>query len=207
MGGDTATSNMLKSQIIPCNEGADSCEFRIAQNEVKQAGQGLLKYTSDDPNAGGLALEGLAYTGDSGGPAFIDGKIAGVNSGGECCAYGSEDQYCRLSDKLPWLQGVVASGQAPAIPDCSAFVSPEVETEEDSSETAVPPPTPPPATPPPATPPPTAKPLTDEEKEVLHQRRYHECGPLAFCRGAPRLRLPCLLLLQRLRERARTRRV
>ena len=48
-----------------------------------------LIYKMDKQKDGGLELEAIAYSGDSGGPAFIevDGKlqIAGVNSAGDCC--------------------------------------------------------------------------------------------------------------------------
>jgi len=54
-----------------------------------------------------LPTEGLGWSGDSGGPAFIDNKIAGVNSGGDCCNYGNEDQFKRLQDSFDWLDDLI----------------------------------------------------------------------------------------------------
>ena len=54
-----------------------------------------MDYIFDKESSGGLPLEGLSFGGDSGGPAFIflngENYIAGVNSGGACCYYGSKD--------------------------------------------------------------------------------------------------------------------
>jgi len=61
----------------------------------KALASGTLDYTFNSPKNGGLPHEGLGGSGDSGGPAFIEknGKlhIAGANSGGDCCKYGSTD--------------------------------------------------------------------------------------------------------------------
>ena len=50
-----------------------------------------------------MPLEAIAWDGDSGGPALIEVdsetgelQIAGVNSNGDCCTYGDEDEYTRL---------------------------------------------------------------------------------------------------------------
>lgn len=69
-------------------------------------------YTFDDPADDGMDDEGLAASGDSGGPAMIkkDGTyhIAGVNSGGTCCEFGSKDQYKRIADNWDWVKSTVA---------------------------------------------------------------------------------------------------
>ena len=53
----------------------------------------------------------MAFSGDSGSPAMITSGgtvyIAGVNSGGGCCAFGSKDEYKRLADNLVWIQSIV----------------------------------------------------------------------------------------------------
>ena len=41
----------------------------------------MIQYEFNSPNDGALDLEALAWSGDSGGPTFINGQIAGVNSG------------------------------------------------------------------------------------------------------------------------------
>jgi len=119
--GDTGTSAKKEKDIEPCTEVGD-CKFRVAENIFESAEKGLLKYRFDDPSNGGLPKEGLAYTGDSGGPAFLGTElareIAGVNSGGDCCGYGSVDMYCRLADKTAWLDSAMSTGTAPAIDDC-----------------------------------------------------------------------------------------
>ena len=51
----------------------------------------------------------MSWAGDSGGPALgrdKDGKyrVMGVNSTGDCCHYGSYDNYARLGDvALEWI--------------------------------------------------------------------------------------------------------
>lgn len=105
--------------------GDDSCiegdgKFRRAHNIVTAAEQspgGIIKYVMDDPNeeSGALSLEGLAQSGDSGGPAIItrSGKnyLAGANSGTDesnPCDYGSVDQYCRISAHHLWIYSAIA---------------------------------------------------------------------------------------------------
>jgi hypothetical protein len=70
-------------------------KFHVLNNKFEKAGSGTLDYTFDDPADGGLTGEGLAASGDSGGPAMIlrggEWYIAGVNSGGTCCEFGSTD--------------------------------------------------------------------------------------------------------------------
>ncbi len=33
--------------------------------------------------------------------------IAGTNSGGSCCNFGSDDEYKRLADNLDWITSVI----------------------------------------------------------------------------------------------------
>ena len=100
----------------------------MAENVFTSAGPetGVLEYTFDPP-ATALPTEGLAWSGDSGGPAFVvrNGTryIAGVNSGGECCSYGDTDAYTRLSPKLAWIDGTIAAEHA-APYDCSSLPRP-----------------------------------------------------------------------------------
>lgn len=88
--------------------------FRVAENKVEKVEDGMLKYTFDDPSSGGSRpLEGIAWAGDSGGPLLIKGddgkdRIAGVNSAGDCCGYGSTDAYKRVADHYVWLSAVIS---------------------------------------------------------------------------------------------------
>ena len=78
--------------------------FRIGKNIINRITENTLQYSLDRPSHGGLDLEAIGWSGDSGGPALIerDGKlyVTGVNSGGDCCSYGSVDEICRLSSKI-----------------------------------------------------------------------------------------------------------
>ena len=62
----------------------------------------MLIYTMDRESEGGLRLEGIGNSGDSGGPALIrnpdNGRwnIGGVKSNGQGPFYGSENEYTRL---------------------------------------------------------------------------------------------------------------
>jgi len=88
--------------------------FRVAQNKVETVEDGMLKYTFDNPSSGtSRPLEGIAWAGDSGGPLLIKGedgkdRIAGVNSAGDCCGYGSTDAYKRAADHYEWLKAVIS---------------------------------------------------------------------------------------------------
>jgi len=113
-------------------------KFRVAENIVTSTStKGMVEYKLDQS---GLPLEGIAWSGDSGGPAFIirDGVryIAGVNSAGSCCKYGSVDGYSRLSTKAAWIAATI-SGKSPAAFSC--------QTLADAPTSSSPPPPPPPA--------------------------------------------------------------
>jgi len=70
----------------------------------------MVQYKFDTLTSGEiLDMEAMSWSGDSGGPMLIaDGsswKIAGVNSSGECCNYGSVDEYARLGKgALQWIE-------------------------------------------------------------------------------------------------------
>lgn len=104
--GDTGVAGIRGSQTVRDNT------FRVAENMVTSVKKGRLGYRLDQR---GLPLEGIAWSGDSGGPAFItDGtgarRIAGVNSAGRCCKYGSLDEYSRLSSKAVWIERTMSTG-------------------------------------------------------------------------------------------------
>lgn len=76
--------------------------FHLGTNKVHTINDNMLIYTMDrQGEEGGLPLEAIGYSGDSGGPALTKNDagewlIAGVKSNGECCQYGSENEYTRL---------------------------------------------------------------------------------------------------------------
>lgn len=90
--------------------------MRAAHNTVDSVSSGWLRYTFDAPPDGD-DLEGISGPGDSGGPAllvkgdslFVIG-VSAYNDGNPECTYGSHEFYCRVSDEVDWLDGVM-SGQ------------------------------------------------------------------------------------------------
>lgn len=106
-----------------CNDGSNpDCvttdrTFRLGENIVIDTDDGVLHYRFDNPSSAGstaLDLEAMAWSGDSGGPALItddDGTvfIAGTNSAGDCCDYGSVDGYKRTGDHFEWIKSVIES--------------------------------------------------------------------------------------------------
>jgi hypothetical protein len=69
----------------------------------------MLIYTMDRPRDGGLPLEALGYSGDSGSAALVDvngtWQIAGVLSNGEGPDWSTEGEYTRLGGLgYQWIQ-------------------------------------------------------------------------------------------------------
>ena len=95
----------------------------------------MLVYTMDRDRDGGLPLEAIAWSGDSGGPAFIersgDYYIAGINSSGDCCSYGDQDEYTRLGGfAYNWIQANIENSDLRGgtfIQDCAAWLAGEEE--------------------------------------------------------------------------------
>ena len=113
--GDTGEAGMDEDDTY------NDKKFRVAKNIVTDVSNGVLTYRFDEGDDG-LENEGLAFSGDSGSPAFIDGQLAGVNSGGDCCDYGSLDQYKRLQTHLGWIGDIIGlGGDYDEVPDCDAF--------------------------------------------------------------------------------------
>jgi hypothetical protein len=118
------TGNAATIKAKDCDDGAEDGKFRHGENNVERvsekSGGGIIYYTMR--KTGGLPLEAISASGDSGGPAYIqgpDGKmyIAGTNSGSNDnngCRYGSTDQYCRLSRHYSWIQSVINATAAAA---------------------------------------------------------------------------------------------
>ena len=79
-------------------------KFRRSENRVDWIDKGILYSTFSDDDRD---LEGLSWLGDSGGPLFIDGLLAGVNSDGNCCGFGSVDEYKRVGDHFEWVKDVI----------------------------------------------------------------------------------------------------
>ena len=93
-------------------------KFRIAENRVDRAADGVLTFLFDSPASGrALPLEGISGPGDSGGPALImtpkGWATAGVSSvqrthGGAEGLYGVEEVYARVRDHAEWIDGIIA---------------------------------------------------------------------------------------------------
>ena len=95
----------------------------------------FITYKFDGPSKQ-LDDEAMSWSGDSGGPALIwtgteidsGFKVGGVNSIGDCCETGNEDNYARLGGTaLDWIVANTASVDGPAIDDanpCSMFGEP-----------------------------------------------------------------------------------
>ena len=106
--GKTITLVGWGDLCVAGNQHPSNCKggnrFRTGKNVINEIGENTLRYTLDSGFRGGLDLEAIGWSGDSGGPALIErgGKlyVAGVNSGGDCCSYGSVDEFCRLSSKI-----------------------------------------------------------------------------------------------------------
>lgn len=127
-----------------CDDGSEDEKFRHGENDVERvsttASGGIIYYTMR--KTGGLPLEAISASGDSGGPAYIkgpDGKmyIAGTNSGSNDnngCRYGSTDQYCRLSRHYDWIQSVIGttarspSSPSPTSPGLDAYIKQKMDT-------------------------------------------------------------------------------
>ena len=96
-GGDGLTGPVERDSV-----------FRAATNRVDRVREKWLQFRFDAPPAG-TDLEGISGPGDSGGPALIDGKIAGVSSAqddratGKEGVYGVDEYYARVSSYLDWI--------------------------------------------------------------------------------------------------------
>lgn len=151
--GVTGTADKIKAR--DCISGPEDGNFRHAENTVEKVsspvlGGGIIYYTMSKNNAKDtLPLEGISASGDSGGPAFIqgpDGKryIAGTNSGSDNnngCRYGSTDQYCRLSRHYSWIQSVIDGSPTP-VPEPTPAPTPEPTPAPTPEPTPTPAPTP-----------------------------------------------------------------
>ena len=101
--------------------------FHRGKNIIGQVRANMLVYEMSE---NGLALEAMGWSGDSGGPALIDVsgtyKVAGVNSNGDCCSYGDNDEYTRLGSSVAyaWIQANTANsavGGGVGIDDCEVW--------------------------------------------------------------------------------------
>lgn len=113
--------------------------LRAAHNVVSAVRPGWIEFVFDAP-PDGEDLEGISGPGDSGGPALVgddDGwwivGVSAYNVGLPPCTYGTIEHYCRVSDNLPWIRGVmdgtVATDTAPRLMT--------YQTDEDGRTTAV----------------------------------------------------------------------
>lgn len=94
--------------------------MRAAHNLVDATRPGWLSFAFDAPPKA-LDLEGISGPGDSGGPALLRNErgwaIVGVsayNDGDPHCTYGTVEHYCRVSDNLDWIRGIMSGEIKPS---------------------------------------------------------------------------------------------
>jgi len=86
--------------------------LRAGTNRIDKALKNWLVFTFDAPPAG-TELESVSGPGDSGGPAFIAGLLAGVSSAqddratGREGAYGVSEYYARVSSYRAWIEATM----------------------------------------------------------------------------------------------------
>ena len=88
--------------------------FHRGENVIESINDNMVTYTFDSPSEGGLFLEAIGWSGDSGSGAIVeqDGTkyIVGVQSNGDCCEYGNQDNYARLGGiAYQWIMDNLAS--------------------------------------------------------------------------------------------------
>ena len=117
-GGGTEPPE-CRTTSLGCNQ------LREGENMFDSIHHNVLRYSLTAQWQGALPREAIAWSGDSGGPAFIGTRLAGINSGGDCCGYGSADEYVRVGSLLSstWIAQSIARGAAQSIGDCSAWES------------------------------------------------------------------------------------
>ena len=111
-----------------CEESGGCEQLRAGQNVFDAIKGNVLEYSLTSPDDdSALALEAVAWGGDSGGPAFLSeggvDYLVGVNSGGKCCSYGDTDQYVRVASTLSreWIDETIAADAALPIADCTPW--------------------------------------------------------------------------------------
>lgn len=85
--------------------------LRAVENRVDDAGPLRLFLAFDAAPTRARPLEGIGAAGDSGGPLFIRGVLAGVSSGadGPPGEYGTTDVYVRVSAHIAWIESVAGA--------------------------------------------------------------------------------------------------
>jgi len=116
-------------------QGKDETQYGIFHrgfNVFEDIEKNALVYEMDKHT--GVELEAIAWNGDGGGPALVDVcgtlQIAGVKSFGECCHYGSEDEYARLGSTYAyaWIMANMANSEIGGgfdVSDCSDWKVPD----------------------------------------------------------------------------------
>lgn len=119
--GDSGPS----SNAGECTSNCD--QLYRGENVVARFTGNTLVYTFDAPGDGALDLEAIAWSRDSGRPAFMtigsSEVLVGVNSGGYCCSYSNKDQYVHVGSRLSseWIDGSINASQGVVPDDCDEY--------------------------------------------------------------------------------------
>lgn len=86
------------NQTTNMNDPASAGVKRVGVNKVASLADGFIQFTGANKTSNGNGTNSSAASGDSGGPLFINGKVAGVTSGGGFGGFGStRSLYVNLS--------------------------------------------------------------------------------------------------------------
>lgn len=76
------------NQMANTTDGSSAGVKREGSNKVASLSDGFIQFTGKDKTSNGDGTDSSAGSGDSGGPLFIKGKVAGVTSGGGFGGFG-----------------------------------------------------------------------------------------------------------------------
>ncbi len=108
------------NQSTNLQDGSSAAVKRIGTNTIKDVSEGFIEFTGANKTTSADGTNASASAGDSGGPLFVNGKVAGVTSGGGAggiFSSSSESLYIDLNspESQAFLKahlGTIASGDS-----------------------------------------------------------------------------------------------